>query len=250
MIDENANSVIGKKVKLDVIIPPENQTISTGPIKVEKEAEFRVVGVSSEEKTAHSLVPIARLEKIDATKYTTLKVKVDNRDNVPRIRKQIENNGFSTEYIGDTVQQISQFFSFFRIILFAFGFIALVVAALGTFNTLTISLLERIKEVGLFKALGMRNRDVYKIFLTEALLIGAAGGILGLTLGIVSGQIINMVLYFLADRAHVERIGIFETPMVFALIVAGFSLVLGFVTGWYPARRAVKIDPLDALRYE
>ena len=121
---------------------------------------------------------------------------------------------------------------------------------MGTFNTLTISLLEKIKEVGLFKALGMRNKDVYKLILSESLIIGVLGGIIGLALGWSVGQIVNEILSYLAHKSSAEPISLFLTPWVFAVGIALFSIVVGFLTGWYPSKRAVKIDPLDALRYE
>lgn len=250
MINESPETVIGKKIMLDVIIPPENREKPEDGLKVESNVELKVTGTVTDSKNPVVLIALSKLEQLGATKYTSLKVKVADKNAVPVIRKQIENSGFSTEYVGDTVNQIAQFFSLFRIILAAFGLIALIVAALGTFNTLTISLLERIREVGLFKALGMKNKDVYKIFLTESLFIGGAGGVFGLILGIFTGQMINAILYILADRAGVEKIGVSYTPVSFAIGVALFSLLVGFATGWYPSRRAVKIDPLDALRYE
>lgn len=135
-------------------------------------------------------------------------------------------------------------------ILGAFGLIALIVASIGTFNTLTISLLERTREIGLFKALGMRNRDVYKLFLSESLIIGFLGGILGVAVGILAGMGIDALIALYAHKTGAENIVIFTTPWVFAAGTAGLSLVIGFVTGWYPSRRAVKMNPLDALRYE
>jgi ABC-type antimicrobial peptide transport system permease subunit len=171
-------------------------------------------------------------------------------DGVTALKYEIENIGFATAYVGDTVSEISRVFSLFRVILGIFGLIALIVAALGAFNTLTISLLERIREVGLFKALGMRNKDVYKLFLVESLFIGTFGGIIGLALGGFLGQGINFILSIMAQRAHAEAIPLFVTPWFFALGVALFSIIVGFLTGWYPSKRAVKIDPLDALRYE
>ena len=138
----------------------------------------------------------------------------------------------------------------FRASLAAFGLIALVVAALGTFNTLTISLLERTREVGLFKALGMDNKSIYKLFISEALIIGVLGGVIGLIIGGSLAEFINWILKMLAMRAGAEPLNVFVTPWSFALLVATFSVLVGFLTGWYPARRAVKINPLDALRYE
>jgi len=250
LIGEDKNNVIDKTVNLEVIIPAELQESQANGMKVTDGIPLKVVGILKDDQSPVSYVYLDALKNEGAVKFSSLKLKVDSRDNVEALRKQLENNGFSTEYVGDTVSQISQVFTFFRAVLAAFGLIALVVAALGTFNTLTISLLERIREIGLFKALGMRNKDVYKLFLAESLLIGVFGGIVGLILGFCAGQAINVTLGFLAERSNAERISIFITPWFFSLGIALFSISVGFLTGWYPSKRAVKINPLDALRYE
>jgi ABC-type antimicrobial peptide transport system permease subunit len=250
LVGESADTIIGQKLSLDIIIPKELRSNEIDGIKVAEGIQATVVGVIKDDKTPIILVPLELLAKNDATKYSSLKLKADNRDSVAGIRQQLENIGLSSEYVGDTVNQIAQVFSLFRMILGAFGLIALVVAALGAFNTLTISLLERMREVGLFKALGMRNRDVYKLFITESFIIGVAGGLLGLAIGEALGYTTNGVLTMLAERAGSEAVSVFATPWQFAVAVAIFSLLIGFVTGWYPAKRAVKLNPLDALRYE
>lgn len=250
LIGENADSVIGKTVKLDVIIPADFRTNVADGMKVATSIPLKVVGVLADSKSPVVYTSADFLKAQDAAKYSSLKLKADDRENIATLRKQLENIGFSTEYVGDTVDQISQVFSLFRIILVAFGMIALIVAALGTFNTLTISLLERIREIGLFKALGMRNKDVYKLFLAESLIIGLLGGLFGIILGYSLGCGINLILSTMAERAHAESIKIFVAPWLVTAVIAIFSVFVGFLTGWYPSRRAVKIDPLDALRYE
>ena len=250
LIGEDKSTVLGKDINLDLIIPAELRENPADGLKVADTVSVKIVGLMDDTSAPIVYVPIELLKSSGATKFTSLKVKVDNKDNIATLRKQLENIGFSTEYVGDTVNEIAQVFSLFRIILAAFGLVALVVAALGTFNTLTISLLEKIKEVGLFKALGMRNKDVYKLFLSESLIIGVLGGIIGLALGWSVGQIVNEILSYLAHKSSAEPISLFLTPWVFAVGIALFSIVVGFLTGWYPSKRAVKIDPLDALRYE
>lgn len=250
LIGESSDNVIGKTIDLDIIIPAEFRDNPTDGMKVANQVPLKIVGILSDNKSPAVYTTSDFLKSQGVAKYSSLKLKVDDKDNVEIVRKQLENIGFSTEYVGDTVNEISQVFSLFRVILAAFGSIALIVAALGTFNTLTISLLERIREIGLFKALGMRNRDVYKLFLTESLIIGLLGGILGMALGYSLGCIINCVLSALASKANTETIKIFVTPWFFTIMIAFFSVVVGFITGWYPSKRAVKIDPLDALRYE
>lgn len=245
-----ADQAIGTKIKLDIIVTPELLNDKKTDTTLLENLELNIVGVSSNDKSPIVLMSIDRLNREGIVNFSSLKVKTDNKESVEILRKQIENIGLSTEYVGDTINEISQVFSFFRIILAAFGLIALIVAALGTFNTLTISLLERIREVGLFKALGMQNRDVYKIFLAESLIIGVGGGILGMIVGTGLGFALNGILILLAQNSGAEHIKLFVTPWFFSAGVAVFSILVGFLTGWYPSSRAVKINPLDALRYE
>ena len=252
MIGEDRDKIIGKTINLELIIPNELQDESTGNNVTVSDIPLKVVGVQGDDKSPIVLVELGLLAKNKANNFSALKIKIDkpDKDVITAARKQIENIGFATEYVGDTVSEINQIFSLFRVILGIFGLIALIVAALGTFNTLTISLLERIREVGLFKALGMRNKDVYKLFLAESLFIGIFGGVIGLALGGFLGYVINFILSIMAKRSGVEPIQLFLTPWFFSLGVAFFSIVVGFLTGWYPSKRAVKIDPLDALRFE
>lgn len=249
LIGETNETALGQKLSLDVIIPKELRKPDED-LKIAEGVKVKISGILKDNKAPLVLVPQAVLTEAGTAKYSSLKLKVDKRDNVAALRQQLENIGFSSEYVGDTVNEIAQVFSLFRAILAAFGLIALIVAALGAFNTLTISLLERIREVGLFKALGMRNRDIYKIFMAESLIIGISGGVLGLVVGEIFGYGTNIVLSYLAQRAGTEAVSVFSTPLIFALSVALFSIIVGFVTGLYPAKRAVKLNPLDALRFE
>jgi putative ABC transport system permease protein len=158
--------------------------------------------------------------------------------------------GLKTQYVGDTVEQINQVFNVFRGILSAFGLVVLFVAMLGMFNTLTISLLERIKEIALMKMLGMRRKDINRIFLTESMMLGLFGGVLGLLLGIISGKAANSILNHYAISRGAEAAVVFYSPTRFIIVIVLLSLIIGFLTGLYPARRAMKVKPLDVLRYE
>jgi ABC-type antimicrobial peptide transport system permease subunit len=158
--------------------------------------------------------------------------------------------GLKTQYVGDTVSQINQVFGIFRAVLAAFGVITLIVAILGMFNTLTISLLERIKEVALMKMLGMRRKDINSIFLTESVLLGLAGGIFGMLLGVLAGKIVNLILNHYARNMGGEAVTVFYSPVIFIVAIVAVSILVGFLTGIYPARRAVKVKALDVLRYE
>jgi ABC-type antimicrobial peptide transport system permease subunit len=255
LLNLDAQSLIGKKIDLEALVPTEYLDHASAGYDASaqvglRKADYKIVGIVPDQKTPTVVMDVSGLKRLSVGSFSSSKVKVDNQTNVAVVRKQIENIGYSTEYVGDTVSQITQVFSIFRIVLGAFGLVALAVAAIGTFNTLTISLLERIREIGLLKALGMGNRDIYKLFLSESLFISLIGGVLGIIIGVGIGQIINSILSYMASQAHADNVTIFVTPLAFGIGTAVFSLLVGFLTGWYPARRAVKTDALDALRYE
>lgn len=250
LLGETEDQVIGKTFDVDLLIPSEIRSDDIDSIKTVEKISVKIVGVEKDEQNPIIYAPTELISAHGADKYISLKLKADKKESIPELRKQLENLGLSTEYVGDTVDQIGQVFVLFRLVLAIFGLVALVVAALGTFNTLTINLLERTREVGLFKALGMQNNDIYKLFVTEAIIIGALGGFFGVFLGLAMSNGINIFLSIFAQRAGADVIRIFITPWTLALVVGLFSIFVGLLTGLYPAFRAIKIDALDALRYE
>lgn len=241
-------TAIGQKVNFDIILPREispNDATQTLPDKV-----FTIVGVVKDDATPSVYTNTFNLAEVAPASYSQAKVRINDRGQVANVRKDIEALGFKTEYVGDTVAQVEQFFSIFKIVLGSFGLIALMVALLGMFNTLTISLLERIKEVALMKILGMGKHDIRNLFLTEAISLGIIGGVIGILWGVFIGKVANMILNAMALSAGGDTVSIFYyTPSLIIIIMAS-AIVTGFVTGIYPALRAEKINALDVLRYE
>ncbi len=247
----DGKDAIGQKVNLDIIISsdlrPKDET--EGPI-TKPVNNLIIIGVTEDDQNPMVYFPLNVAIENGVTNSTSVKLRVDDQKNIDQVRKAIENIGFSTEYVGDTVSQIAQIFSLFRIILGGFGAIALTVAALGTFNTLTISLMERIREVALLKTLGMNKKGIFKIFITESFTIGTMGGIFGIALGSAIGFGLNYFLAYLANRAGADPIAVYYSPAVFIIWIGVGSLIVGFLTGLYPAYRAVKVSALDVIRYE
>jgi len=244
----SSEDILGKNTTFDIIIPKEliektdNEQIS--------DQEYQVVGIINDDSSPKVYTDFDNLRKLGIASYSQFKVEVNSKDAVPHIRKQIENMGLKTQYVGDTVSQINQVFGIFRAILAAFGLVTLIVAVLGMFNTLTISLLERIKEIALMKMLGMRRKDINNIFLTESVMLGFSGGIFGLILGISAGKIVNMILNHYAKSMGGETVSVFYAPASFVIAIMIISIFIGLLTGLYPARRAVKVKSLDVLRFE
>jgi len=242
------DDLIGQEKEFVITIPKEIAETNSG-LEVEK-ATYKIVGVVKNDEAPILYTYIDNLKIDGAKNYSQAKVTVKDRDLIEKVRKQIENMGYKTEYVGDTINQIEQIFAIFRIILGSFGLIALIVAALGMFNTLTISLMERIREIALFKILGMARKDIRFIFLVESSIFGLTGGLAGVLLGVLVGVIFNAVLNFYAVQSGGESVSVFYYNPWFIIVIIIFAFLMSLLTGLYPSRRAAKVAALDVMRYE
>lgn len=213
-------------------------------------ATYTIIGVTPDEKTPVFYVPFVDLRQLGIVNYSQVKVVIKTQEDLAKARKQIEAQGYVTRSVADTVSQINALFTTLRTILGLLGTVALGVAALGMFNTLTVSLLERTREVGLIKAMGMKSSEVRELFLTESMIMGLFGGLLGILLGFLLGKLVGLLLSVFAIFKGVGYVDIAFIPLPFLVLIIALSLFVGIVTGLYPARRATKISALDALRYE
>lgn len=211
---------------------------------------YKIVGIMEDDNNSFVFVPLQTLDNVKIDKYSVLKIKADNDKDLEIIRSQIVERGFLVSSLSDTIEQANKIFRIIQIFLFFFGFIALVVSAIGMFNTMTITLLERTNEIGIMRSIGISGRDIRKIFLMEASLMGLFGGIGGVAVGYVAGQAVNFLINILAKNFGGTSISLFYSPWQFTLIVVGFSIIVGFLTGIYPSIRASRLNPLDALRYK
>lgn len=150
----------------------------------------------------------------------------------------------------DTINQIEKFFTTLRIGLAVVGSIAFGISILGMINTLTISLMERTREVGLLKSIGMRSCEVRKLFITESMLIAFFGGITGVIIGSVLGGILSLVLSIISITKGGDYLLVSKIPILLLFGIMIISGIIGYITGLYPSKRALKMSPLDALRYE
>lgn len=240
-------AAIGKTIKTDINISAD---ITKSGKVIEEKDEFTIVGVLKNESSPYIYIPLEKYKKYGVVNYTSAKVRVAKREDVDLVKKQLENMGYKVTALKETVDQINQFFSIFQLILLSFGVIAVIVAALGMFNTLTISLLEKTREISFMKVLGTTSRDIWAMFLGEALLIGFIGAIMGITGGLLLGASLNNFLVDLANQTGNKPVEIFYAPIVFIFIVFAIAILVSFLTGVYPSFRAARIDPLESMRYE
>ena len=175
--------------------------------------DFKVVGVSSDEDGNEAYIPGDIMAATGAKSYTQIKLETDDVEDIKGLRSQIQTLGLQTVSPIDTVDQIDEVFKFFNVILAGFGAVGMVVAVLGMFNTLTISLLERTKEIGLMVALGGRDKDMRKLFVYEAVLLSLMGAIIGVIGSVALGQIVNLAMnIFAQQRGVTEGFQMFATP--------------------------------------
>lgn len=246
---KNPQNIVGEKISYRIIVPVwDEEGNATEETKTEL-VNVTVKGVIEDELTV-GYVPIELLENYGILNYNLVRIKVTDRAATADVRLAIEQEGLQVDSIADTVGQIDRIFLIFEIIMAGFGLIAMLVASLGAFNTLTVSLLERTREIGIMKALGASRRDVYRIFLAEAFIIGLSGGILGILVGFTLGEIINLAINRLAVQYGGAPVDIFYTPFFLVCLITAVVITISFLTGIYPARRAARLSTLDALRYE
>jgi ABC-type transport system, involved in lipoprotein release, permease component len=186
--------------------------------------------------------------------YSQLLVKAADTKSVLDIADAINKMGFQAVTPQSTVQSINSFFMVLQVIFGGVGAIALLVAAIGIANTMTMAILERTKEIGLMKAIGAKNKDIMSIFLGEAAGIGLIGGLGGVILGWGSSALLNVVAlsYFASQASSGGSMPTMatSTPFWLPLFALAFSTVIGLLSGLYPALRAATLVPVTALKYE
>jgi putative ABC transport system permease protein len=182
--------------------------------------------------------------------YQALVVRVSSPTVVPATQAAIKNFGFRTFSLLDATRNLRRVFAVLDIFLGIFGSVALVVASLGIVNTLVMSVLERRREIGILKALGASDIDVKRLFFAEAGAMGIAGGLFGVALGWLIGRGINFGTGIYLARQDLPRETILVLPWWLAAGAILFAIVVSLVSGLYPAARAAKLNPVEALRYE
>ena len=130
------------------------------------------------------------------------------------------------------------------------GSLALAVASIGIVNTLVMAILERRREIGIMKAIGASDSDVKRVFFAEAGAMGLLGGVLGVILGWLIGRVINTGTNIYLTRQGASSVEIWFVSWWLVAGALGFAVVVSLLAGWYPASKASRLDPVEALRYQ
>ena len=279
-LETNPKDVIGKEIILryaerqsgDQPQPSdEDSPISFSVVR--KEQPLKVVGIIDEEpfggmrgvSRARVFIPTDTADSLNMVQfsdirgassetkgktYQALSVRVSSAGKVEQVQAAIKKLGLRTYSILDASKSLRRFFAIFDMFLGIFGSLALAVASLAIVNTLVMAVLERRREIGVMKALGADDADVKKLFFAEAGAMGVVGGGLGVLLGWLIGRAINFGTTIYLQRQGMPPENVWSVPwwLVGAAII--FAVLVSLAAALYPASRAAKLDPIQALRYE
>lgn len=242
------------------IIPREKKLHVVGIVETEPAAGFGGVG------NGRVLIPLAVAETLRAAQandlrdvlrgsnskssYMSLTVRAQSPAKVAAIEKAIKDMGFAAFSLLDATRNLSLFFTIFDMLLGIFGSLALAVATLGIINTLVMAILERRREIGVLKALGAADRDVKQLFFAEAGVMGLLGGLFGVGFGWVIGRAVTIGTNIYLKRQNLPTTDIFSIPWWLVIGAIAFAVIVSLAAGLYPASRAARLNPVEALRYE
>ncbi len=176
--------------------------------------------------------------------YEHVMVKVDEMDNVQKVQQEIKDMGFRTSSLTDELEAMKETTRMLRLVLGAIGAVSMVVAAISITNTMVMAIYERTKEIGIMKVIGASLKDIKGLFLTEAAFIGFSGGIIGIVVSYGVSFLVNLI----AQRQESTMQS--AIPIWLALGGIAFSTAVGVLAGYLPAKRAMKLSALTAIKTE
>lgn len=183
--------------------------------------------------------------------YDKVDVKVNEPENVENVQNTIKDMGFDAFSLNDQLDSVKSQLAVIQAVLGGIGAISLLVAAIGITNTMIMSIYERTKEIGVMKVIGASLKDIKKLFLFESALIGLLGGIFGVIFSYMLSFVINQFGGpFLESMGSSPGIKISVIPIWIVFASMAFSAGIGIISGYFPARRAMNLSALEAIRTE
>jgi putative ABC transport system permease protein len=237
---KSPEEMVGQKISFTLLAPSGQGSPDIGA------DGYTIVGVTDGEESSF-YVSMDGLNVPADIPYAKVKVECQSSGVLVSAKDAISQEGFSVSSLSETVAEVNRLFSVVNIVLGLFGIITLAVSAIGMFNTMTVALLERTTEIGIMRSIGASRMDILRMFIIESTLMGFAGGVAGIILGIASGQIVNLIVNIAAKYMGGKSLVLFAYPIWFLGFVLVFSIFIGFATGIGPAKRASSLDPLEAL---
>lgn len=182
--------------------------------------------------------------------YPRVTLDLDPQVMYKTVQDSVKALGYRTFSFAEQFDEIRRFFFYFDLALGLIGLIALITASLGIVNTMVMSIVERTREIGVLKSLGADESEVRLLFLVESGVIGSIGAITGIVFGWLITRVASAVARTIMENQDVDAVELFALPWWLILIAFGFGLLVSLIAGFYPAARAARVDPIQALRNE
>lgn len=265
--------VLNDKIKMsyDYSLGEKNPVSEDGSNKKIKPYNVNCVGLLTSgdwENDYYVYMSITELEKIQAAKqkyereaynernnqksngYNTAMIKCSSMDDVVSVQEEITALGYEAYSNMDSLVSMQNIAGSLQMLLGAIGAVSLLVAAIGITNTMIMAIYERTKEIGVMKVIGAQLYDIKRLFLVEAALIGFFGGLLGIVISYIVSSVLNNVGISFLSMISGEGSKISTIPAWLCMASLVFSSLVGLIAGYFPARRAMKLSALSAIRTE
>jgi putative ABC transport system permease protein len=243
------SEAVGTKIKADVVVAKSyfGGVESEGQKLGAKEYEIKAVIDRGELPVSYVAIEPLRAKGLDSV--SQLKVRLTSPEKSPAVRETVEQMGFQTTSVQDTIDQIEKLFLVINNTLFVFTVVVFVVTVSGAFTVISLTLIEETRQIGFLRIVGLRSMDVRTLFVIQSIVLTT----LGASIGVVAGSLLGMVINGLAKiTASAESfsgdISIFIIPVQAIIMILMLAVVIGWLVGIIPAKRAVLIDPLEELR--
>lgn len=188
--------------------------------------------------------------------YSSTKIYTSNLEHVKSVTKELKEMGYNVYSVSEQLEQLDVFFMAFKIGLIFVGTIAVLIASIGIFNTMTMAVTERTREIGVMKAIGASPKLIQRLFLMESAWIGIIGTVLAVIISYAVSFLSNWILPKIVGAALGEdefqnlSVTFSLIPWQLVVIASLISIGVSVISGWRPARKATKIDVIQALRQE
>lgn len=240
---------IGKKIQLSAMLTSDYASKQTVIEKKTKAKEYTIIGVIDRGELPVIYMPIEQLRSEGLDSVSQIKAQLTSPDKTIPVRDTIEQMGLQTTSIQDTIDQINKLFGVISNVLLIFGVVVFVITVSGTFTIISLTLMEETRQIGFLRITGLRHNDVKILFIIQSIIITFLGAALGSIIGIFSGFILNGFARVIANgESFSGDITVFAIPIQSIIIILMLSIIIGWLVGAVPARRAVLINPLEELR--
>lgn len=187
---------------------------------------------------------------INSKGYSEVWAEVKDMSSVTEVGNKIQKIGYQYNAQGSYAKQMDNMYLIFKILLIAAGAIVLLVASIGVINTMTMAVHEKTKMIGIMKAEGASKKNIRRMFIVQSGSLGLLGAAFGTVVAIIAGAVINKLLIVYKVKGIEEGMKMVDIRLSMIIFTILFTVIISMLAGFFPARKAAKLDPVDSLRCE